>query len=69
MKETTITCDHCEAVLNDYHIELGTVSGDKLRFENTMNNQQNGNLKSLGNHDDLHFCSKQHFIDFFFNRI
>jgi hypothetical protein len=68
MKTVTITCDLCEKQLVGKHIEIGAQGKDYLQFKNTLAHRKKGEVTSLDNYETLHFCSKEHFVKFFFER-
>jgi hypothetical protein len=68
MKTVTITCDVCEKELIGEHIEIGAQGKEYLQFKNTLAHRRKGELISIENHETLHFCSKEHFVKFFFER-
>jgi len=67
MKTVIITCDTCKKQLYREFIIIGTETGKGLKYENKLPTKP-GELISMGHSDDLHFCSKDHFYDYFFNR-
>lgn len=67
MKTVTITCDTCKKQLYREFITIGTETEKSLKYENKLTTKP-GELISMGYSDDLHFCSKDHFYDYFFNR-
>lgn len=67
MKTVTITCDTCKKQLYIEFITIGTKTENGLSYENKLPTKP-GELILMGNSDDLHFCSKDHFYDYFFNR-
>lgn len=67
MKIITITCDTCEKEIGEDHIKLGSVNETDLCFENKLE-PKSGELIKFARFHDLYFCSRQHFIDYFFNR-
>lgn len=67
MKKVTITCDTCKKVLGDEHIRLGSENETDLYFENKLPTKI-GETQYIGRYHDLHFCSKEHFIKYFFDR-
>ncbi len=64
-----ITCDTCKKHLEEGEcIELGTEDGKTLKYENRLpDSKKVGETISISRYRDLHFCSKQHFIDYFFS--
>ena len=67
MKKVTIICDLCKTVLQNEYIRLGSESGTELCFENTLPTKA-GETQYIGRYSDLHFCSKDHFVKYFFDR-
>lgn len=67
MKKVTITCDTCNKVLRDEYIRLGSENGNDLCFENKLPTKV-GEMINMHRYHDLHFCSKEHFIKYFFER-
>lgn len=67
MKKITITCDFCYKELHDEYIRLGSENEQELCFENRLPNLEIGNTANIGRYRDLHFCSKEHFVNYFFN--
>jgi len=68
MKIVTIKCDTCQKVLGDEHIRLGSETETDLSFENKLPNPKVGETRSIGRYRDLHFCSKEHFVKYFFDK-
>ena len=65
MKTVKITCDNCQAEIGeDDCIRIGSKSGDALEYKNSL--KSNDNIYLLSHYGDLHFCSKEHFIEYFF---
>ena len=61
-----IKCDVCKKTLEeDKYIFLGTESGKTLSYENRLERMV-GQIISLSRYRDLHFCSKEHFMDYLF---
>lgn len=67
VKKVIITCDTCKKVLGDQHIRLGTQNGTDLYFENKLPTNP-GEIQFIARYQDLHFCSREHFYQYFFNR-
>jgi hypothetical protein len=67
MKTVTITCDTCKKVLGDEHIRLGSENENELYFENKLGTKP-GETQCIARYHDLHFCSKEHFYKYFFDR-
>ena len=63
MKIITITCDHCDKKLGENHKMLGSENGKHLEFRNKT---KDSTVQTLSRYRDLHFCSKEHFINYFF---
>ena len=68
MKTVTITCDMCEKELIGEHIEIGAQNDGYLQYKNTLAHRGGSQLASIDNHETLHFCCKEHFVRFFFER-
>lgn len=68
MKKITITCDVCQKVLDDEYIRLGSENEQELCFENKLPNRKVGETISIARYRDLHFCCKEHFVKYFFER-
>lgn len=65
MKTTIITCDYCNKnITNDDQIEIGSTEGQDLKFSNK--GASAGQKSFMSRYHDLHFCSKGHFIKYFF---
>ncbi len=62
-----ITCDYCEQELGKEHIKIGSTTKTDLTYTNNLNMSEIVGLTELRNYSDLHFCSKRHFILYFFN--
>jgi len=67
MKITTITCDMCKEEINENHITIGSESEKELIFQNKLENKGLG-VHYIARYRDLHFCSKDHFIYYFFGK-
>ena len=69
MKITTISCDTCgnEILKEDGVIMVGSESGSEFCFSNKLRKTMVGEVIRLSHHKDLHFCTKNHFVDYFFN--
>ncbi len=66
MKTIIITCDACDKALLDEYIEIGAQEEFKLQFKNTLTHKKLGEKISIENQETLHFCSREHFVQFFF---
>ena len=64
MKTITITCDHCKTEIEGDHIEIGSENGQEFKYSNTLH--KTCGMNTMSKYSDLHFCSKDHFVDFFF---
>lgn len=61
-----IICDTCRIdVTNLKKIEIGSENGKSLKFSNET--KKDVAVISLSDYNDLHFCSKKCFIDYFFD--
>jgi len=63
-----IKCDFCKSeIFSSKYIELGS-NNESLCYKNPIENDSDNtyNMLEIGNHSNLHFCSKDHFINFFF---
>lgn len=67
MKTVTITCDTCKKQLYREFITIGAKIENGLSYQNKLPTKP-GELISMAQSNDLHFCSKDHFYDYFFNR-
>lgn len=67
MKKVTITCDVCHKEIDDEHIKIGSETGEDFCFSNYLRSKEIGCKGKMGKYRDLHFCSKEHFIKYFFN--
>lgn len=67
MKRIIYTCDTCEKTFsNDDHlITLGSEDGQSLKYKNNTGYQKT-KLIEMNKMENMHFCSKQCFIDRFF---
>ena len=68
MKKVIITCDVCQKQLSNEYIKLGSENEQELCFENKLSNREIGETINIARYRDLHFCCKEHFIKYFFNR-
>ena len=68
MRTVTITCDMCGKELIGEHIEIGAQNDGYLQYKNTLAHRGGRQLASIDNHETLHFCCKEHFVRFFFER-
>ena len=68
MKKVIYTCDNdeCKKQTNDIKLEgwleIGSNNGSLFVENNCIDKR----LITLGNHTDIHFCSKKCFTDYFF---
>lgn len=66
MKKVTITCDKCQKVItNDAFITIGSTDEQSFKFQSEI--KENCRMKKMDKYHDLHFCSNEHFIEFFFH--
>jgi hypothetical protein len=67
MKTIKITCDKCQKVITEEpFITIGSTDEQSFKFENTIDDGVRP-IK-LTRYHDLHFCSKDHFINYFFHK-
>ena len=66
MKKTITTCDHCSKEIVGDVITLGSENHNELFFENKT---KDATVETLERYRDLHFCCKDHFINYFFEPI
>lgn len=67
MKKVITTCDVCKKEIGDNHIMLGSENGTELHFDNRLK-VPIGGTQSIARYVDLHFCSQQHFVEYFFGK-
>lgn len=66
MKKIIIKCDVCNKDIGDIHISLGNEDNNNLFYKNNLGTKP-GEVESLSSYRQLHFCSKDHFIKYFFD--
>lgn len=66
MRTVTYTCDRClKTFSNDAElITIGSENGQELRY---VNNLQERAVIEMNRHSDIHFCSKECFVNYFFH--
>lgn len=74
MKTEKIVCDSCtQEIHGKKFITIGSKDGKSLRYENNLFYYDGekfigeGQMMSMREHSDLHFCCKEHFVDYFFS--
>lgn len=70
MKTILLTCDHCEKQIksNDQFIEIGSEKHNDFYYHNHDERHIIGNMISISNHSQLHFCNENCFTNHFFGR-
>lgn len=70
MKRILIDCDTCRKRLTKEEgvIEIGSNTEHDLAFDNTLGGLKTGSTKSISRYTNLHFCSKEHFVEYFFGK-
>ena len=67
MKETRIYCDFCNTEIIGNYIEIGSENGYEFKYLNKFQIYV-GEKQFMQRFQDLHFCSRDHFVKYFFGK-